>query len=156
MILMLLALLAQVPASEAESLVRELGDDLLEVRDRAEARLFALGAPAFPALRNALKSPDAEVRLRAALLLEVVERTDRERAHDAEQMKELLQWRLTPEAEKNPGTSTTKGARFDVGATSFKGGWIVTTRSTNYLARRSDQGPGQGLFEFDIRGIAGS
>jgi hypothetical protein len=153
MVLMLLALLAQVPASEAESLVRDLGDELIEVRERAQVKLFALGAPGIPALRRALSSPDAEVRLRAALLLEVVERTDRERAHDGEQMKALLQGRLVPDAEQAPESGVTKGARFHVQVTSFERGWIVSTRATNYLACRLDQGPGQGQLSFDVAGI---
>jgi hypothetical protein len=154
MVLVLVFLLSQSPAAEIESLVRDLGDDLIEVRERAHARISALGAPGIPALRKALTSPDAEVRLRAAMLLEVVEREDREHAHDTEQKLELLKLRRDVKAEGKPGSGATEGARFDLEATPFDGGWIVSSRSTDYLVRRHDEGPGRGRLRFDIGGIS--
>jgi HEAT repeat protein len=50
---------------EIRALVRQLGDDSFEVREKASARLAALGAAAEPFLREALKSGDAEIVRRA-------------------------------------------------------------------------------------------
>lgn len=50
-------------------LVTELDHDEYEVREKASAALAALGAVASDALRTALRSPSAEVRRRAELLL---------------------------------------------------------------------------------------
>ncbi len=63
------ALDGPVPAAEdvkrAEALVRDLGADEFDVRDRATAALAALGEAALPALREAARSEDAEIRTRA-------------------------------------------------------------------------------------------
>lgn len=156
MALLLALLLCQDPAADIDRLVLDLAHDLIEVREHAQARLLAIGTPGVSALRKALDSSDAEVRLRAAILLEIVERTSRERPHDEDQLQALLLLRRTPEEERRPGSGATKGARFDLQATSFEGGWIVSIRAMNYLARRSDEGPGRGRLRFDVRGITGS
>jgi HEAT repeat protein len=59
------------PADPAEiaALVRALGSLEWAERERATRRLSEIGRPAFPALRAALESPDAEVRYRARLVL---------------------------------------------------------------------------------------
>jgi len=154
--LLLVILLSQSGGDSMEDLVRDLGDDLIEVRERAHARLLAAGPPAINALLNARASTDAEVRIRASLVLEVIERAKREGPHDANQLKQLLFLRRNPEAEKRPGSGATQGARFDLAATPFDGGWIVSTEATNYLARRADDGPGKGRLQFDIQGISGA
>ena len=157
--LLLLALLAQDPSDGLDDLIRGLGDDLIEVRERAHARLLKLGAPGIPALEKALQSPDAEVRFRAGVVLEIVGRADREREHDADQRAALLLLNRTSadvEAERRPGSGATGAARFDVTATEFGGGWIIATQGKDYLARRVPEGPGHSLFHFDIKGMAGA
>src|SRR5689334_25285976 len=49
-------------AEEIQQLVRQLGDDSFSVRELADDELRAVGPPAVPALRQALRSPDPEVR----------------------------------------------------------------------------------------------
>ncbi len=49
----------------AEALVRDLGADEFDVRDKATTALVALGEAALPALREAARSEDAEIRTRA-------------------------------------------------------------------------------------------
>src|SRR5262245_31480202 len=55
--------------SEIERLVADLGDDRVEIRDRAVAELLRKGREARPALEAAQLSPDLEIRERARLLL---------------------------------------------------------------------------------------
>lgn len=70
----LLAVLA-IPArgGEIEDLVRALGDDDYEVREKAAQRLTEIGEPAVPALRAATGNPDAEVRAKASRALACIE-----------------------------------------------------------------------------------
>jgi HEAT repeat protein len=65
---------AQQPpsATEINKLVRQLGDDSFSVRELADDALREIGLPALPALRQALRSPDPEVRRRARGILESV------------------------------------------------------------------------------------
>jgi hypothetical protein len=53
-------------------LVRGLGHRLYRVRARASAELIAVGAPAVPALRRALKDPDLEIVYRARQALAMI------------------------------------------------------------------------------------
>lgn len=71
---LLLALLA-IPArgGEIEDLVKALGDDDYQVRERAAQRLTEIGEPAVPALREATGSADAEVRAKASRALSCIE-----------------------------------------------------------------------------------
>lgn len=63
-------LAGQDPESlRAADLARDLSHELIEVRERAQAELLKLGAPAYPAVRRALKGDDAEARVRAAVIL---------------------------------------------------------------------------------------
>jgi hypothetical protein len=63
-------MIAQDPgALRAENMVRDLSDELIEVRARAHAEILKLGAVAYPALRRALDGSDAEARARAAAIL---------------------------------------------------------------------------------------
>ena len=66
-------------AARAETLVEQLGDRRFRIRRQAAQSLRQIGLPALKALQNAIKSPDLEVRVRAAQLLEDVERLDHER-----------------------------------------------------------------------------
>lgn len=154
MTLLAALLILQDPAVEIERLVRELADERIEVRERAHARLLESGTSAIPAIRRAVVSTDAEVRLRAGALLERVERAEREKSHDAEELAALLLLHRDVPAESRPGSAATKGARFDVSSAPHEDGWVITTRVTNYLARSSSPGPGRGLFDFDLASIA--
>jgi len=60
--------------SEADirALIAKLGDDSFDVREKASADLSLMGAVAEPFLREAAKSGDAEVRLRAAECLKSI------------------------------------------------------------------------------------
>jgi HEAT repeat protein len=55
-------------------LIRELGDDSYDVRQKATERLKGLGARAAPMLRPAANHPDVEVRQRAQALLEEIDK----------------------------------------------------------------------------------
>jgi HEAT repeat protein len=56
------------------ALVKKLGDDEFEVRDKASEELESLGAPAVPLLRQALQDPDVEVAHRAEKCLRRIEK----------------------------------------------------------------------------------
>jgi hypothetical protein len=69
---MSLALAADPPAADEatiKKLVADLGNKDAAVRDAAQKRLGEIGAPAWPALQEALKSTDPEVRTRATAAL---------------------------------------------------------------------------------------
>ena len=69
-LLVLVCLAAQDPgAKRAADLVRDLAHELIEVRERAQADLVKMGDAAYPEIRRALESPDAEVRFRAERIL---------------------------------------------------------------------------------------
>jgi hypothetical protein len=59
-------------AEEIQQLVRRLGDDSFSVRELADDELRAVGPPAVSALRQALRSPDPEVRRRVRAILESI------------------------------------------------------------------------------------
>jgi hypothetical protein len=68
---------ADPPKADAEQiakLIKQLGNDDFEVREKATKELEAIGTPALEALREATKTGDAEVKTRAAALLEKVEK----------------------------------------------------------------------------------
>lgn len=52
-----------------QHLIDALSDDSPQVRERAQADLLSIGAPAYPALKRALESSDSEIRARVELLL---------------------------------------------------------------------------------------
>jgi uncharacterized protein (TIGR03067 family) len=67
-------------AAEIERLIRQLGSDKFQEREAAGKALTAIGMPALEALRaTATKSPDEEVRRRAAALVRVLEGRDLKR-----------------------------------------------------------------------------
>lgn len=79
LVFLALGLAAHLPAQPAEAdriarLVEQLGHSDFDRREAARRDLDALGAAALPALRTALRSPDAEVRRRAEELLERIGR----------------------------------------------------------------------------------
>lgn len=61
-------------------LIGELGDSSFAVRERASRELLRLGAASVPALQQATKSEDAEVRQRAQDLLAMIQNAPRERS----------------------------------------------------------------------------
>jgi hypothetical protein len=79
---MRLLLLAWALQAGPADWVRDLGDDSIDVRERAAARLLRAGRAAEKDLREALKSPNGEVRGRAAQLLKELERAERARSFD--------------------------------------------------------------------------
>lgn len=70
-----LALAAMVFAQGGDDpaeLVKKLGSDDYAVREEAQGKLIAMGEKAIPALEEALKSDDLEVRLRAGRALRAI------------------------------------------------------------------------------------
>lgn len=61
-----------ISQSEIAKLIKDLGDDRWKVRDAATQQLREIGRPAVPALREAVKNPDMEVKVRAKLLLKAI------------------------------------------------------------------------------------
>jgi len=57
-------------AEQIKALIRQLGDDSFEQREKATAELVRVGAAAIPYLREAARSSDVEVRRRAVKCLE--------------------------------------------------------------------------------------
>ena len=139
---------------DVEQLIRDLGDDRIEIRERAHGELLTYGEEIVPRLLEAAKSPDAEVRTRALAIAHVVGRADRERAHDADQKRALLLLRRDANAERRPGSGATEGARFDLAALPFADGWVISTSATDYLQRPTMDVEGRGLLTFDVRSIA--
>src|SRR4051812_7332125 len=75
---LLLPLLAAAPpagpsGAEVERLIAQLGDDDFHTREEATARLKLAGEPALPALHEALRSDDLEVRHRVSRVVSAVE-----------------------------------------------------------------------------------
>ena len=64
---------ADEPRSEIAALISQLGDDDVDLRARAEARLTGLGKEALPFLREACRSADPEISARARHLLAKIE-----------------------------------------------------------------------------------
>lgn len=61
-----------ISQSDIARLIKDLGDDRWKVRDAATQQLREIGRPAVPALREAIKKPDMEVKVRAKLLLKAI------------------------------------------------------------------------------------
>lgn len=55
-----------------EGLIRKLGDDDWKVREKATKELIEMDSLVVPWVRNALKSDDAEIRVRATLILKTI------------------------------------------------------------------------------------
>jgi HEAT repeat protein len=78
----------ETEAQRIARLIKQLGDDAFAQREAASKELDALGEPALPALREAVSSPDAEIRRRAKTLVRSI--TNRVLAAAAK--KELAKW----------------------------------------------------------------
>jgi hypothetical protein len=77
LVLVALATVARPPApapGDLDALVLQLGSESYAERETASRVLEALGPPALPALRAALRSDDAEIRRRARYLVEEIQR----------------------------------------------------------------------------------
>jgi hypothetical protein len=57
--------LSDLDRSKIQGLIRDLGDNAFEVRERSSAQLVAIGAKAVPLLRQATRHPDFEIKRRA-------------------------------------------------------------------------------------------
>ena len=74
LMLVVTAVAADPPqADRIAALIEQLGDTKFRVREAAMRGLIALGRPAIPALRQALKSGDLEVRMRARMVLDKIQ-----------------------------------------------------------------------------------
>ena len=60
-------------AKEMDALIGQLGHDDFKIREDASQKLFKLGKPAVPALKQALASDDPEVQSRAQMLIKRIE-----------------------------------------------------------------------------------
>lgn len=65
--------LASADATQIKKLIRELGSDEFNVREKATKTLSEIGRAALPALREALQSNDAEVRQRARHVMDAIQ-----------------------------------------------------------------------------------
>jgi predicted RNase H-like nuclease (RuvC/YqgF family) len=63
--------------TRVERLVRQLGAENFDERDKALKELIEIGAPALEALQKAAASPDAEVAMRAKACIPEIERNDK-------------------------------------------------------------------------------
>ena len=63
---------APLDADKVRALIRQLGDDSFEIREKATQALIALGEPAAPFLQPAAKSTDLEVARRAERCLQAI------------------------------------------------------------------------------------
>ncbi len=66
--------LADTSREKALELVRKLGDDAFEVREKAMNDLTAMGGAVVPVLRQAITNPDVEISARARKCLEKIEK----------------------------------------------------------------------------------
>ncbi len=79
-------------AEEIARLVEQLGADSYQARQEAQRKLIEIGEPAVAALEKALKSSDAEVRMRAEKALEEIRKGAFGRTSEA--MAKNLLWKL--------------------------------------------------------------
>ena len=61
-------------SAQIEELVSQLDDSSFRVRQRASRQLLRIGKPALEALRDSTRHPSAEVRQRAKILIELIQR----------------------------------------------------------------------------------
>jgi hypothetical protein len=59
-------------AEKVQKLIRQLGNDQYKVREEAGKQLVEIGRPAVPALREAMKGDDVEVKHRAGRILDTI------------------------------------------------------------------------------------
>jgi hypothetical protein len=106
---------AKVDAAAVKRQIAGLDSAEFDEREKAHAGLTAVGEAALPALREATKSPSAEVRRRAEALVERIEGAERLRLRRA---VEVLERARTPEAGRlldelaggEPGATLTREA----------------------------------------------
>ena len=61
-------------SKQIDELIHQLDDDSFEIREQASGELARIGKPALGALQEATKSPSAEVRFRARVIIEFMKR----------------------------------------------------------------------------------
>jgi hypothetical protein len=76
---LLLAPQDEETTKKIDALIRDLGAEDFETREKASAELRKIGKPAVPALRKAAESEDAEVKMRAKAILEELEKPAKEK-----------------------------------------------------------------------------
>ncbi|HTF57902.1 MAG TPA: HEAT repeat domain-containing protein [Planctomycetota bacterium] len=151
--LLSLALLVQSEPRQIDDLIRDLGDDLIEVREKAQRALTQIGASAIPALRKAVASDDPERALRARAVWLRFDRGERQREHDAKELAALLEENRPPDLEKPGGrrwSALTEGARFALGAVPRDGGLVIYTEFEPFLYRYDRLCQRKGDVRFDI------
>lgn len=76
--------------AEISRWIDELGHEEIARREAAQAALLKAGERALPELRKALASKDAEKMVRVRTLILMIDRPERERLHDAQERKRVL------------------------------------------------------------------
>jgi hypothetical protein len=137
-------------AAEIDRLIRALGSDVAAERDKAQNRLLEIGPPALPALRKAAGEGDAEIRRRAAAIVEDVERFGREKAQDEAEMARRLakcaDLIKSISKDDGPGCVRTPGAHWFVSTRPLNGGLALLVHPTDFL----DIGDAHAEMQFDL------
>ncbi len=124
---------AAPPKERIASLVKDLGAEKADVRDRATKELESIGEPARPALKEAAKSDDPEVAWRARTILDHIEGGKDEAKPGREERKggrlQSFNFRINPGASGNSVVITQDGSgRVSVQVTEEQDGKRVTKR----------------------------
>jgi hypothetical protein len=149
----LLACLAQGPNLLIESLIRDLEDDSIAVRDRAQRQLVEIGMPAVAALKKAAESAEGQAATRARMTWQFIQRAARERVHDARERAELL-LQQRPKNPKlwqgRPWTAFTEEAGFFLGASKRKEGVLLYTEYHPFLFRYDEFCQRKGEVSYEV------
>jgi len=153
-VLLLCGLLQAVQdPSTPERWIEQLSSDSTQERDQALGRLVDLGEKALPALRNALQSPEQELRSRAQAAIAEIERLGRDRQVDLANKARLIlaSTQASPTTRKPPSILTgsmPEGARFEFLTSRFGDGVTVQVFVQNLLQEspEHDRRPGDVVF----------
>ena len=123
-------------SGEIDRLIRDLGHELIEERDRAQRELIKIGSPALPELRKALGSVDAERRARAWAAIIRADRVEMELDHDARQKAALLA-KLHPDFLESSKDKPLRfeTSYFDLSAYRHREGLVISTEAQHLLMR---------------------
>jgi uncharacterized protein (TIGR03067 family) len=113
---------------EMKRLIDQLGSNQFTDREQATEKLFKLGKSALPSLKEAAKSPDAEIRRRAQQLVERISAPDLEK----ELAKLRGTWRVV--AMTLDGVEAT--------ADRLKQMPLITIKGSSFYWGENEQGPG--------------
>ncbi len=136
----LLGLGVQDP-SELDRLIRSLGAEGVEEREKAQDRLTAIGLSALPALKEAAREGVGERASRARAALAEIERLEADREVDRRERARRLGLRRGPEQlekEKKPESKVVDGLRFDWFAVRREGHLALWTFTDDYLSEDPD------------------